>query len=348
MIPIEITREDKILIVAPHPDDECIGGGGIIAIYSNQCDVILLTDGAHGQSGVVSEHIVKIREKEFEDEMQYARINNYKMFHLEDGTLFRNLEVFSTFDFSVYTKVFVTSESDKHPDHRAAFHAVKNALYKQNSKNMELYQMEVNAPIAQPTHYLDITNYIEKKKNLISFHKSQIKDRDYREMAEMLALYRGYQAGLNGRCIECFYDTDLEVSGNSDRYEKELSLQKYTSFYRIQNLWLYCRNKQYHIANYLSDMGYKNIAIYGYGDLGKRLREELEGTKVERIFVVDKRADKWNDSTIVMPDEMSEEIDLMIVTAFAKVMEIQKSIKVHCAVKPLSTILNEMVTFYEE
>ena len=50
MIPIKIASEDKILIIAPRPDDECIGGGGIIAAYPNQCDVLLLTDGAYGQT----------------------------------------------------------------------------------------------------------------------------------------------------------------------------------------------------------------------------------------------------------------------------------------------------------
>ena len=333
MIPIKIASEDKILIIAPHPDDECIGGGGIIAAYPNQCDVLLLTDGAYGQNDVVSDQIIKLREQEFENEMKYVGINDYKMLHLEDGTLFQNLKVLSALDFSSYTKILVTSEKDRHPDHRAAFCAVKNVLYKQCLDNIELYQMEINAPIAQPTHYFDISNYIEQKKRLISFHTSQIKDRDYRKMAEMLALFRGYQENLDGRYIECYYFTDLQEPKGFVNYEKEQQLQK---------------NMKYNIADYLCDMGYKRIAIYGYGDLGKRLREELEKTKIEQIIVVDKRADKWNDLAIMTPDEMSEEIDIMIVTAFAKIMDIQKSIKVYCTIKLLNTLLNEMVAFYEE
>ena len=46
---INICSDEKILIVAPHPDDECIGAGGILCTYTNQCEVIVLTDGALGQ-----------------------------------------------------------------------------------------------------------------------------------------------------------------------------------------------------------------------------------------------------------------------------------------------------------
>ena len=47
---INIKSNDKILIVAPHPDDECIGTGGILCKYHKQCTVIVLTDGALGNN----------------------------------------------------------------------------------------------------------------------------------------------------------------------------------------------------------------------------------------------------------------------------------------------------------
>ena len=47
---LSFSSKDRILIVAPHPDDEAIGCGGILALYGDQCDVLILTDGSKGKS----------------------------------------------------------------------------------------------------------------------------------------------------------------------------------------------------------------------------------------------------------------------------------------------------------
>ena len=50
--PLVIKETEKILIVAPHPDDESIGTGGLLSLYSNQCDVIVMTDGRYGNTEI--------------------------------------------------------------------------------------------------------------------------------------------------------------------------------------------------------------------------------------------------------------------------------------------------------
>ena len=46
----ELQKNEKILVVAPHPDDESLGCGGLMSKYGKQCDVLLLTDGRRGKS----------------------------------------------------------------------------------------------------------------------------------------------------------------------------------------------------------------------------------------------------------------------------------------------------------
>lgn len=43
-----INNNDKILVVAPHADDESIGCGGLLSLYGNQTDLLLITDGSKG------------------------------------------------------------------------------------------------------------------------------------------------------------------------------------------------------------------------------------------------------------------------------------------------------------
>ena len=62
---INIKSNDKILIVAPHPDDECIGTGGILCKYHKQCTVIVLTDGALGNNSNCLSECKSVRQQEF-------------------------------------------------------------------------------------------------------------------------------------------------------------------------------------------------------------------------------------------------------------------------------------------
>ena len=80
---LRFSEKDKILIVAPHPDDETIGCGGILTLYGSQCDVVLLTDGRLGKpenSDLTEEQTATVRHKEFVSVMEYFHVNNYLKF----------------------------------------------------------------------------------------------------------------------------------------------------------------------------------------------------------------------------------------------------------------------------
>ena len=70
--PLVIKETEKILIVAPHPDDESIGTGGLLSLYSNQCDVIVMTDGRYGNTEIPPDQMREIRKKEFCQAMKKA------------------------------------------------------------------------------------------------------------------------------------------------------------------------------------------------------------------------------------------------------------------------------------
>jgi hypothetical protein len=54
-----------------------------------------------------------------------------------------------------------------------------------------LVEYEVWTPLTRPTRYLDITNVIDKKREMIEQHASQIADIDYAGKGISLSCYRG-------------------------------------------------------------------------------------------------------------------------------------------------------------
>lgn len=49
---LELNPDDKCLVIAPHADDESIGCGGLLLKYPDNCDVVVLTDGAKAALGM--------------------------------------------------------------------------------------------------------------------------------------------------------------------------------------------------------------------------------------------------------------------------------------------------------
>ena len=64
---------------------------------------------------------------------------------------------------------------------------------------------------------------------------------------------------------------------NAEIKYKELKerLAKFEDYFAIVNKWLKNRNQHISVADYFKNNHYEKIAIYGMGEIGKRLYEEL-------------------------------------------------------------------------
>ena len=330
VIPLSVSNQDKIVIIAPHPDDECIGTGGLLALYPTLCDVIVLTDGRQGQKKVNPSIEKEIRKKEFEEEMNYLHISTYKMLGYEDGTLMQHMDCLDNFDFSIYTKIFLPWGDDNHPDHTAAYLCSIEQIKKQNIQKVELYQYEVHVPFHDVTHVLDISSVIEEKRKLIQFHKCQLAAFQYDKLAEALGKYRACQCNLPGQYFEAYMQTDIkELSLSNEIVNREKTLQKYMQFYRVLIRWLNIRPIGSEIAAYLLEHRIKRVAIYGYADMGNLLYKELMNSDVIITCILDKRTIKNQNIglEIVNPIEGDKNSDAVLVTAIYYYNEIKAELE---------------------
>lgn len=207
-------KDDVIAVIAPHPDDECLGAFAALHLMPERTDVYVLSDGSHGNSQKSIEEEALIRRRQFDAEMDYVKPRKAVWLGYEDTTLPGHYEAAEQIDFSPYTKVFLPWNESPHPDHRAACEMCCIAMKKQKVAPA-CYIYEIFAPFRQPTHFVDITDSIDEKGRLIGFHEDQITQRD---RITSLNRYRGDQlfSRESVRYAECYLKVDPYEIAHSD------------------------------------------------------------------------------------------------------------------------------------
>lgn len=296
---LDIKNTDKILIVAPHPDDECIGTGGLLLKYATQCDVIVLTDGRQGQGNHPPAEEKKIRKQEFLHEMKFLNVHDFKMLEIEDGTLLSHIDCLRDFPMHDYNIIFVTGIQDGHPDHKAAFMSVREAVQKMSDRILpRCICYEVHTPMQNPTHFLDISDCLNEKIELIRMHESQLKDLPYDSLAEHCASYRATLFRMPKKKIEVYEEVNFAEITDMKISETDVLLQKERVTGWTLKRWISRLLDGEKIAEILHLEGAGNVYIYGYGELGKLLVKELKKEGINVEAVIDRRAEQFKEEKI--------------------------------------------------
>lgn len=106
-------------------------------------------------------------------------------------------------------------------------------------------------------------------------------------------------------------------------------LAKFEDYFAISNKWLKNRNMGIPVLDYFKQHNYETIAIYGMGELGKRLYEELKNQGKEVAFVLDRCARGGLDPNmnVCSMDEKLPDVDVIVITPTFDYASIEEQLK---------------------
>ena len=193
-IPVElqINNYQRALVLIPHPDDEALGCGGLLALLAKtNCDVhvILVTDGAGGDVGNAEQAF--IRQKEFVKALTILGLNQEPdMWKFPDGKISTHgglaQAIEAAIELHAPSVVIAPWYNDWHSDHKAIGLAVRKLCKK---GRFECLYFEVWSPL-KPTHIIDISNCIEIKRKAIECHATAMRHGNFDEALIGLNAYR--------------------------------------------------------------------------------------------------------------------------------------------------------------
>ncbi|HEX9986508.1 MAG TPA: PIG-L family deacetylase [Thermoanaerobaculia bacterium] len=214
-IPYEpaMLRGERLLVLAPHPDDEVIACGGLVAQHlrdGRTVRIVVATDG--GQAGDAA-----LREDETragvallgKADLEFLRFPDRA---LSDDVIPRLREQLTVFRPDL---ILVPSPIEIHPDHLALSRAFC-ALIQQDetlfadfaATRVAFYEV---SQTLRPNALVDITEVAELKWSAIGAHASQTSLRDYASFARGLNAYRAMTLPPETRFAEGYYVVELPL-----------------------------------------------------------------------------------------------------------------------------------------
>lgn len=187
----------RILIIAPHPDDEIIGCGGIIQKHreiEDHVSVLYLT------SGDLTDNPNQ-REQESLDATEFLGVNEYKFLRWKDNRVGETPDARGILIEAIRKmephQIYCPSPDDQHIDHKATFELVSKIAL------VPLYLYEVYPGMRQleAEDYEDITEQMPKKFGALKQFKSQ--KCNLAEAYRHHAAFRAMMSGV-GDYAECF------------------------------------------------------------------------------------------------------------------------------------------------
>ncbi len=195
-LPTQLTPLEKgrILVVAPHADDETLGCGGTLALLrKKECQIkVVFVTNSNG-AGSLGKDAITIRRRESVAALAILGIDDIEFLNEPDGN-FRNSARFENKINDLLQHfspnwLFLPSVLDYHRDHVAIGQAVLSCWHS-NKTPCRAFIYEIWCPLPA-TKIVDISSVIGLKKQAIACYELPLSHCDYLSASIGLASYRG-------------------------------------------------------------------------------------------------------------------------------------------------------------
>lgn len=128
--------------------------------------------------------------------------------------------------------------------------------------------------------------------------------------------------------------------------QKTQKIDKFKNYYNISNQWLVLKQEGKSLEQFFIDNKYKTVAIYGMGELGNRLYDELkDSNNIQVKYAIDRNAaSTYAEIEILELEAGLPEVDVIVVTAVFAFDEIEEELKkkVECQIVSLNDVVWEV------
>ena len=211
----------RILVIMAHPDDaEFICGGTVARLAAEGCHItyVLVTSGNRGSHapGMTMERLGEIREEEQRRAADVLGVRDVTFLGHNDGEVEVTMALRSELVYAIrhaQPDVLFTFDPwrpyEIHPDHRNvgtcaldALAAARMPMYYPEQLTGDMTQHRLKQVYLfsthQPNHWVDVSDYMQKKLEALHCHTSQVSDsvdEIVRQRASIIGVEHGYKYG---------------------------------------------------------------------------------------------------------------------------------------------------------
>jgi LmbE family N-acetylglucosaminyl deacetylase len=218
---------ERVLVLAPHMDDEVMGCGGALALHAQRgahIVVAYMTDGCGGGENIstlagaartrAEREITRLRKEEARRALAVLGVHTLAFLDSRDGELQQcssAIERLQRLLLEVRPEIlYLPFYAEEHPDHRATSDVLLHAMQDVNA-HFHCFGYEVWTPLP-PNCLVRIDEVVELKRRALGEYASQLQQADYVHACLGLNAHRsiGLQGARNGYA-EAFHAAPVDV-----------------------------------------------------------------------------------------------------------------------------------------